>query len=99
MKKYLYRFLWDCGRQGYVEGLFVASESKIEEVIGKTVSFGEILGKHSEVYGVIERDEIEKIDLDSETVEKVTKILGDTWSGYNPLAYLDEEELEEDEDE
>lgn len=89
MKRYLYRFLWDCGRQGHVEGLFVASELEIEKVIGKTVSFGEILGKHSEIDGVIARDDIEKVDLDSGTVEKVAKILGDTWSGYNPFDYVD----------
>lgn len=98
MERYLWKFYWDCGRQGDVEGLFVATENEVKDLIGKEVYFGEILGKHSEVYGAIEEGEITKLDLDSETVEKVTKLLGDTWSGYNPLQYLPEDEdLEEDE--
>jgi hypothetical protein len=89
MSRYLWRFYWDCGRQGDVEGLFVATEEEINNIIGEEVNFGEILGKHSEVYGTIEeKEEITKLDLDSETVEKVSKILGDTWSGYNPLKYV-----------
>jgi DNA-directed RNA polymerase subunit RPC12/RpoP len=87
MNKYLWRFHWDCGRNGDVEGLFVATEEEVEDLIGRTVWFGEILGKHSEVYGTIEEGDVEKIDLDPETVQKVTVILGETWSGYNPMEY------------
>lgn len=88
MENYLWKFYWDCHRQGDVTGLFVATEEEVNDLIGKYVYFGEILGKHSEVYGNIEEGEIEKLDLDSETVEKVSKILGYTWSGYNPLDYV-----------
>lgn len=88
MKRFLWKFYWDCGRQGDLEGIFVATEKEVNDLIGKDVNFGEVLGKHSEVYGTIEKDEITKIDLDSETVEKVTKVLGETWSGYNPLGYV-----------
>jgi hypothetical protein len=84
----LWKFEWDCGRQGDLEGLFVATEQEVQELIGQQVNFGEVLGKHSEIYGDIEEGEITKVDLGSETVEKVTKILGDTWSGYNPLKYI-----------
>jgi predicted RNA-binding protein len=87
-ERFLWKFHWDCGRQGDVEGLFIATEQEIKDSIGESVYFGEILGKHSEVYGEIEEGEIKKIDLDSETVEKVAKILGTTWSGYNPLSYV-----------
>ena len=89
---YLWKFFWDCHRQGSVRGLFVATEEEVKSIIGKSVYFGEILGKHSEVYGVIEDGEITKVDLDSETVDKVSKILGTTWSGYNPLNYLSEDD-------
>lgn len=101
MSKYLWSFEWDCGRQGSVEGLFVATEETIKENMGKQVYFGEILGKHSEVYGTLEEGDVTKVDLDSETVEKVQKVLGSTWSGYNPLSYIgqdDEEEIEEDDE-
>lgn len=88
---YLWKFFWYCGRNGEVEGLFTATQEEIEKYIDSQVYFGEILGKHSEIYGTLEWDDIEKLDLDSETVEKVTKLLGKTWSGYNPLDYIDEE--------
>jgi hypothetical protein len=88
MSKYLWKFYWYCGRQGDLDGLFVATEEEIKNIIGKRAYFGEVLGKHSEVYGNIEENDIEKIDLDSETVEKVSKILGKTWSGFNPIEYI-----------
>lgn len=88
-ERFLWKFEWDCGRQGVLKGLFAATEEEIEDAIGKIANFGEVLGKHSEVYGPIEEGEITKIDLDTETVEKVTRIIGDnTWSGYNPLEYI-----------
>jgi hypothetical protein len=88
MERYLWKFFWDCGRQGDVSSLFVATEEEIADAIGQSVYFGEILGKHSEVSGTIDEGEITKIDLDSETVEKVAAILGDTWNGRNPLHYI-----------
>lgn len=86
--RYLYKFCWDYGRMGCIEGLFVAMEDKVKSIIGKELFLGEALGKHSEVYGVLEEEHIEKINLDSTSVEKVAKHLGDTWSGYNPLEYV-----------
>lgn len=87
-KKYLWQFEWDCGRSGYVEGLFVATEKEVENAVGKDLYFGEILGKHSEVYGVFEEGEAEKLDVSPEAVEEVSQYLGETWSGYNPLHYI-----------
>lgn len=34
----LYRFHWDCGRMGNLEGLFVAEQSEVENLLGSTVS-------------------------------------------------------------
>ena len=53
MKK-LYKFYWDCGRQGDIESIFIATEKDIKANIGEEVYFGEILGKHSEIYGILE---------------------------------------------
>lgn len=86
--KYLYKFYWDCGRSGELEGLFVAREKEVNEAIGSEVYFGEVLGKHSEVYGTIEEGEIKKLDISPEVVEEVSKYLGNTWSGFNPLHYI-----------
>lgn len=92
MEKYLWKFYWDCGRMGGIDGLFVATEKEVEDAIGREVYFGEILGKHSDIYGTLDSEDVEKIDLDSETVEKVSKILGNSWGGYNPLYYIDEDD-------
>ena len=89
-EKYLWKFYWNCGRDGNVRGLFIASEEEINENLNKDIYFGEILGKHSEVSGTLGEEDLTKMDLDSETVEKVTKVLGSTWSGYNPLGYVRE---------
>lgn len=89
--KLLYKFSWDCGRMGDVEGLFVSTNEEVAGLIGKEVYFGEILGKHSEVYGVIEEGEITEVDIDSEAVAQVAEVLGDTWAGYNPFHYIEEE--------
>lgn len=90
-KNYLWKFYCDCGRQGSLSSLFVATEPEIANLIGKEVYFGEVLGKHSEIYGTIEENEITKVDLDCETVAKVTKVLGYTWSGKNPMNYVQED--------
>lgn len=88
MKK-LYKFYWDCERQGEVEGIFIADETELENAIGKSVYFGEILGKHSEVYGVLEKEDIEEMKVSKNTLEELEKILGNSISGYNPLNYVE----------
>jgi hypothetical protein len=69
--------------------LFVASDKEIEEAIGKQAYFGEILGKHSEVYGNLEKNDFKKIEVDSDAIEKLIPHLGMSWSGYNPLDYIE----------
>jgi hypothetical protein len=85
MKK-LYRFAWDCGRQGTVEGLFVADSDEVDAAIGERVYFGEILGKHSEIHGTLEASEIQVVADDPVFVQKFEEY--DCASGYNPLDYL-----------
>ena len=86
--KYLWKFKWDCGRVGDIEGLFVATEGEIKDALDKDVYFGEVLGKHSEIYGLLVENDVTKIDIDIDTVKRVTNVLGKTWSGYNPLEYI-----------
>jgi len=95
MKK-LYKFYWDCGRQGDVEGLFFANEENVKSAIGREVYFGEILGKHSEVYGTLDKGDLEVIDLPNDVVELLIGKLGSNLSGYNPLDYIEEEYEDED---
>ena len=81
-KQCLWSFFWDCGRQGEVEGLFKATKEEVQDAVGRKVYFGEILGKHSEVYGVIEEGEI---TLES---ENPLDVINAKESGYNPLDYI-----------
>lgn len=78
----LWKFYWNCGRQGNVEGFFKATKEEIDSAIGMEVYFGEILGKHSEVFGMIEDDEITLESDDPLVVKNAVE------SGYNPLNYL-----------
>jgi hypothetical protein len=81
-KECLWKFCWNCGRQGKVEGIFKATKDDVKDAIGEEVNFGEILGKHSEVYGVIEEGEINLVSDDPIVVVNSKE------SGYNPLDYL-----------
>lgn len=85
----LAKFYWDCGRMGAVEGLFICDKETLEQAYGRHVSFGEILGKHSEVYGTLTREDIVIKTEDQVFIDKLQDILGSsTLSGYNPLSYL-----------
>lgn len=91
MQKHLYTFCWS-GRSGIIEGLFVAKDYDIENLVGKEVDFGEVLGKHSHVHGIIEDGDIEVVPVDTQTVEKLEAIMGETWSGYNPIYFICDQE-------
>lgn len=89
--KLLVRFFWDCGRQGDVEGLFITDQKQLDSIYGKEVYFGEILGKHSEVFSTVDKEDIGIICDDQEVIGVLQKAInGDTLSGYNPFDYLDE---------
>lgn len=86
MKK-LYRFDFDCGRQGSLYGTFVADEKDIANAIGKRMYFGEVLGKHSDISGNLDEEEhLYVVTDDQDFVEKFEKFNCD--SGYNPLNYI-----------
>ena len=98
----LYSFYWDCGRQGSVEGLFIAEEQEIKKAIGSHVYFGEILGKHSNVGGNLGEEHLTVVSDDQEKIEWLRKVVGDimedssvtTISGFNPLHYVHEDDEE-----
>jgi hypothetical protein len=99
MKK-LYEFHWDCGRQGDLSGLFIAEDSDLEDLMGNEIYFGEVLGKHSEVYGTLEVTDCKVISEDESFIAKLAEVLKieSTVSGYNPFDYYDPEDEEDDDD-
>lgn len=96
--KAIYRFKCDCGRMGKLEGIFIADSTDVKNLIGSSVNFGEVLGKHSEVCGEIEEHEIELVTDDEKCVEMFEFF--NLATGYNPFDYLEnEEDMEEEADE
>lgn len=83
-----YEFKWDCGRGGNVNGRFLAKPEEVEKIIGTEVYFGEILGKHSEVYGIIEKGEITLVTDDQDFIKRAEELKVNLCSGYNPFHYV-----------
>lgn len=86
----IYKLNFDCGRMGSLEGIFAAYSDEVKQLIdsGVEVYFGEVLGKHSEVYGSIDESEITFLTDNEEFVRMFVD--NDMQSGYNPFNYLDE---------
>jgi hypothetical protein len=95
MKK-LYKYVGNFGRMGSLKGLFVADEEEIKNAIGKSIYYGEVLGKHSEIVDDLDKNSFTIVTDDQDFIEKFERF--DCESGTNPLEYLDEDE-DEDEDE
>ena len=93
--KNLYAYYADCGRQGILQGLFIATAGDVQAAIGKDVYFGEVLGKHSEVEGTLEASEITLVSTDQGKVEWLLSLLGHNVSGINPLNHIADEDEEE----
>lgn len=96
----LYKWYSDWGRIGSVEGLFVATDGEIEKLNGRTIHFGEILGKHSEVSIEFETSDFVVKSDDQVFINKLVEVMETTSiSGYDPLDYLYEDDDCEDKDE
>lgn len=80
LAKRLYLFSFDFGRGYKGDGLFWEYPKAIEKLIGKTINFGEICGKHSEV----------EVTVTEKMIEDVTdKIQNENFSmGLQPQSYL-----------
>ncbi len=87
MKK-LYRFSEGGYRGGSVEGLFVADESEVAAIIGKTAHFGEILGKHSDVSIKLEPAHFMIVTDDADFIAKFRNFGCE--SGQNPIITIAE---------
>lgn len=98
--KVIVEFYQDCGRMGDLSGMFVCDKAELEKLYDKTVYFGEVLGKHSDVEIDVTTENLTVKTDDQDFIAKFIEIMGDgTISGYNPFDYIDEDELNEDEEE
>lgn len=90
MSKAIYQMKFDCGRQGSLSGIFIADTAAMDELIKsrREVYFGEVLGKHSEICGRIESDEITCISAEADLVARFELL--DMATGYNPFDYLED---------
>lgn len=96
--KGLYKMDIDCGRQGDLMGIFVAEVEAVKELIssGREIYFGEVLGKHSEIFGAIEEEDLTLITTEANVINIVEEY--SLSSGYSPFDYDDYDE-NDDEDE
>lgn len=87
MENAVYKMNLDCGRQGNLTGLFIAPKSHIEKLIESKINvyFGEVLGKHSEVYGTIDEGELTLVSDNNEVIKVIEDF--DLSNGYNPFHY------------
>jgi hypothetical protein len=84
------KFYWDCGRMGYLESIFTCTREELEKAIGQEVYFGEVLGKHSEISGQLDKSDVTILSDDQEFIAKFESVLGSgTISGHNPLEYIE----------
>lgn len=89
MTKGAFHFYQNFGRQGYLDGVFVADHQDVLNAYGRQVYFGEVLGKHSEIYCELTEDNLRLITNEPSDVEVFERY--DVNVGYNPLDYLDED--------
>lgn len=85
--KALYKMNFDCGRQGSLEGVFIADTKDVEYLVNNKVCvyFGEVLGKHSDIRGTVDKNEIKRITTNKNAI-KVVEDYG-LENGYNPFKY------------
>lgn len=90
--KAVYKLHYDCGRMGELTGLFIAEKEDVDKLIesGEEVYFGDVLGKHSEVFGPIEECDLTLIS----TEENVIKLIEENGleNGFNPFDYINDED-------
>ena len=91
--KRLYRFYVNCGRDGFLDGLFISTEKEINELYNRTTSFGEVLGKHSEIEVDVEPEDIQMLSADQDKIEWLHSLNNsNTICGHNPINYFDDED-------
>lgn len=86
-KKGIYRLNAEFGRMGDLTGIFIANKEHVKILIeyGIKVYWGEVLGKHSEVYGSIDESELTLVSDNPEAIKIIEELRLE--NGYNPFDY------------
>lgn len=83
------------GRMGSLDGLFVCTTEEFENIIGKEIYFGEVLGKHSEIYGTVTEENFKVVSDCQDKIDWLVKVIGGlNISGYNPVEIYKEREAD-----
>lgn len=80
----IYKLFVDCGRMGDLRGIFEATPLEIEELMGKRINFGEVLGKHSDISVTMDEDCIAFLTDDEDFIEKA-RLYNLIPTGINPF--------------
>lgn len=85
----------DCGRMGVLDGVFIADDSAVQILLSKqkSIYFGEVLGKHSNINVILKEENIKLVTNDPTVVELFET--HQLQSGFNPFHYIEEDEAEE----
>ena len=88
--KTLYKLHFSARRNGDLYGLFIANKEDVQKLVesGEEIYFGEVLGKHSNICGPLEKSDYTEITSDP-LIIKTVEDLGLEF-GYNPFDYLAE---------
>lgn len=87
--KGIYRFEQSCGRMGDLYGIFVADIGETDKINGKTVYFGEVLGKHSEIEAdIVVGGNMKLVSFDPSEVDMFERL--ELATGINPFEYWEE---------
>jgi hypothetical protein len=86
-EKAVYKLNIDCGRSGTLTGLFIAKKNHVKILIENSlcVDFGEVLGKHSEIFGTVDKNEIKFVSDTNEVIDIIEEFELET--GCNPFDY------------
>jgi len=87
--KGVYKFYVNCGRQGSLSGVFIATKDEVAKAMGRAVYFDEPFGKYSEVEVTLDAKCITLVTDNPEVVKVIEDY--DLSNGYNPLEGLEED--------
>lgn len=86
-EKGIYRLYYNCGRMGELTGIFIANKEYVKVLLENKIQvyWGEVLGKHSEVYGSLDESEITLVSDSPEAIKVIQDLRLE--NGYNPFDY------------